>query len=165
MPIHICHLSQPALSTRSCHFATAWNRPAPCALHLKITSSECLQPVLTTLRFLGAEHVGQGDSIHAQNAPPHPAEMGDESAMSKGKPPNCTTFVDQVVPGLLTTLLSSGNTPGIDYGLLAKIQNPWRRRRTLPEGVSIPNPGKFGAVAEGVRASVSPLGGSFCTRV
>ena len=30
---------------------------------------------------------------------------------------------------------------------------------------SIPNPGKFGAVAEGVRASVSPLGGSFCTRV
>ena len=61
--------------------------------------------------------------------------MGDESAKSKGKPPNCTTFVDQVVPGLLTTLLSSGNTPGIDYGLLAKIQNPWRRRRTLPEGV------------------------------
>jgi hypothetical protein len=30
---------------------------------------------------------------------------------------------------------------------------------------SIPNPGKFGAVGEGVRASVSPLGGSFCTRV
>jgi hypothetical protein len=41
----------------------------------------------------------------------------------------CTTFVVQVVPGLLTTLLSSGNTPGIDYGALAKIQNPWRRRR------------------------------------
>jgi len=41
--------------------------------------------------------------------------------------PSCT--------GLLTTLLGSGNTPGIDYGLLAKIQNPWRRRRTLPEGV------------------------------
>jgi hypothetical protein len=36
---------------------------------------------------------------------------------------------------LLTTLLISGNTPGIDYGLLAKIQNPWRWRRTLPEGV------------------------------
>ena len=75
------------------------------------------------------------DSIHAQNAPPNCAEMGDESAKSKGKPPNCTTFVDQVVPGLLTTLLGSENTPGIDYGLLAKIQNPWSRRRTLPEGV------------------------------
>ena len=75
------------------------------------------------------------DSLHAQNAPPNCAEMGDESAKSKGKPPNCTTFVDQVVPGLLTTLLSSGNTAGIDYGALAKIQNLWRRRRTLPEGV------------------------------
>ncbi len=75
------------------------------------------------------------DSIHAQNAPPHCKELRDESARSKGKPPNCTTCVDQVVPGLLTTLLSSGNTPGIDYGDLAKIQNPWRRRRTLPEGV------------------------------
>ncbi len=32
-------------------------------------------------------------------------------------------------------LLSSENTQGIDYGALAKIQNPWRRRRTLPEGV------------------------------
>ena len=30
---------------------------------------------------------------------------------------------------------------------------------------SIPNPGKFGAVAEDVRALVSPLRGSFCTRV
>jgi len=60
--------------------------------------------------------VGQDDSIHAQNAPPNRAEMGEESAKSKGKPPTCTTFVDQVVPGLLTTLLSSGNTPGIDYG-------------------------------------------------
>ena len=135
VPIYICHLSQPALSTRSCHFATAWNRPVPCALHLKITSSECLQPVLTTLRFPGAGGMGQGDSTHAQNAPPHPAEIRDESAMSKGKPPNCTTFVDQVVPWLLTTLLSSGNTPGIDYRALAKIQNLWSRRRTLPEGV------------------------------
>jgi len=27
------------------------------------------------------------------------------------------------------------NTPGIDYGALFKIQNPWGRRRTLPEGV------------------------------
>jgi hypothetical protein len=61
--------------------------------------------------------------------------MGDESAKSKGKPPNCTTFVDQVVQGLLTTLLSSGNTAGIDCGALAKIQNLWRQRRTLPEGV------------------------------
>jgi hypothetical protein len=75
------------------------------------------------------------DSIHAQNAPPHRAEMRDESAKSKGKPSNCTTFVVQFVPGLLTTLLSSENTPGIDYGALAKIQHPWRRRRTLPEGV------------------------------
>jgi hypothetical protein len=46
--------------------------------------------------------VAQGDSIHAQNAPPHRAEMRDESAKSKGKPPNCTTLVDKVVPGLLT---------------------------------------------------------------
>jgi hypothetical protein len=61
--------------------------------------------------------------------------MPDKSAKSKGKPPNPTSFVVQVVPGLLTTLLGSGNTPGIDYGLLAKIQNLWRRRRTLPEGV------------------------------
>jgi hypothetical protein len=75
------------------------------------------------------------DSIHAQNAPPHRAEMRDDSSKSKGKPPNYTTFVDKVVSGLLTTLLSSGNTPGIDYGALAKIQNLWRRRRTLPEGV------------------------------
>jgi hypothetical protein len=48
--------------------------------------------------------------------------MRDDSSKSKGKPPNCTTFVDQVVPWLLTTLLSSGNTPGIDYGALAKIR-------------------------------------------
>jgi hypothetical protein len=79
--------------------------------------------------------VAQVHFIHAQNAPPNRAEMGDESAKSKGKPPNCTTFVVQFAPGLLTTLLSSENTPGIDYGALAKIQNPWRRRRTLPEGV------------------------------
>ena len=83
----------------------------------------------------GAEDVELVDSIHAQNAPTHRAEMRDDSSKSKGKPPNCTTFVDQVVPWLLTTLLSSGNTPGIDYGSLAKIQNLWSRRRTLPEGV------------------------------
>ena len=91
-----------------------------------------MQPVLTAMRFPGWGAVGQGDSIHAQNAPPHPAELRDESAKSKRKPPNYTTFVDQVVLGLLTTLLGSGNTPGIDYGL--KIQNLWRRRRTLPKG-------------------------------
>ena len=75
-----------------------------------------MQPVLTDMRFPGGGDVELVDSIHAQNAPPPRAEMGDESAKSKGKPPNCTTFVDQVVPGLLTTLLSSGNTAGIDYG-------------------------------------------------
>jgi hypothetical protein len=32
------------------------------------------------------------------------------------------------IPGL-TTLLSSGNTPGIDQGALVKIQNPWRQIR------------------------------------
>jgi hypothetical protein len=79
--------------------------------------------------------VGQGDSIHAQNAPQRRAEMRDELSKSKGKPPNRTTFVVQFVPGLLTTLLSSGNTPGMAYGIQAKIQNPWRRRRRLPEGV------------------------------
>jgi hypothetical protein len=46
-----------------------------------------------------------------------------------------TTFVVQFVPRLLTTLLSSGNTPGMAYGAQSKIQNPWRRRRRLPEGV------------------------------
>jgi len=60
-----------------------------------------MQPVLTTLRFPGAGGVELVDSIHAQNAPPHPAEIRDESAKSKGKPLNCTTFVDQVVPGAL----------------------------------------------------------------
>ena len=39
----------------------------------------------------------------------------------EGKPPNRTAVADQVVPGLLTILLSLGNTPGIDYGALAKI--------------------------------------------
>ena len=58
-----------------------------------------------------------------------------KSSKSKGKPPNRTKFVVQFVPGLLTTLLSSGNTPGMAYGAQAKIQNPWRRRRRLPEGV------------------------------
>ena len=79
-------------------------------LHLKITSSESLQPVLPTLRFSGAGGVELVHSTHAQNAPPHRAEMGDESAKSKGMPLNCTTFVVQFVPGLLTTLLSSENT-------------------------------------------------------
>jgi len=118
-------------------------------MHLKITSFESsgsLHPVLTNLRFSGAEDVELVDSIHAQNAPPHPAEMRDESAKScplshsaemrdesaksKGKPPNPTAFAVQFVPGL-TTLLSSGNTPGMAYGAQAKIQNPWRRRRRL----------------------------------
>ena len=75
---------------------------------------------------------GRGSGrFHTQNAPPHPMEIRDESAKSKGKPSNRTAFADQVVPGLLTALLSSGNTPGIDYGALAQIQNPWRRRRRL----------------------------------
>ncbi len=71
------------------------------------------------------------DSIHAQNPPHHGVagpppvwrEVRDESAKSKEKPPNCTSFVVQFVPWLLTTLLSSENTPSIDYGALAKIQN------------------------------------------
>ena len=75
-----------------------------------------MQPGVTAMRFPGGGGGGQGDSIHAQNAPPHRAEMRDESAKSKGKPPKSTAFVVQVVPGLLTTLLSSGNTSGIDYG-------------------------------------------------
>ena len=37
VPIHICHLSQPALSTRYCHFAPTWNRPVPRPPRLKIT--------------------------------------------------------------------------------------------------------------------------------
>jgi hypothetical protein len=75
------------------------------------------------------------DSIHAQNASPHSPEMRDESAQSKGKPPNPIAFGVQFVQGLLTTPLSSGNTPGMAYGAQAKIQNPWRLRRRLPEGV------------------------------
>ena len=43
-----------------------------------------MQPVLTAMRFPGGGGVGQGDSIHAHNAPPHRAEMRDESAKSKG---------------------------------------------------------------------------------
>jgi hypothetical protein len=70
--------------------------------------------------------------IHAQNTPPHTrAEIRDESSKSKGKTSNPTACADQVVPGLLTTLLSSGNTPGMAYGALAKIQNPWRQKRRL----------------------------------
>ena len=52
--------------------------------------------------ILSAEDVGQGNSIQAQNAPPCRSEMRDESAESKGKPPNPTAFAVQVVPGLLT---------------------------------------------------------------
>ena len=114
---YICHLSQPALSTPYCHFVPAWNRPVLRSLHLEITSSESLHPVLTTLRFSGAEDVELVASIHAQNASPHRPEMRDESAKSKGKPPNCTTFV----PGLLTTLLSSRKHPG--YRLRSPGQN------------------------------------------
>jgi hypothetical protein len=52
--------------------------------------------------------------------------------ISAGKPNRCvfTCACGPSCTGLLTTLLSSGNTPGIDYGALAKIQNPWRRRRS-----------------------------------
>ena len=55
--------------------------------------------------------------------PPEKVEREILSLISHSeiKPPNCTTFVVQFVPGLLTTLLSSENTPGIDYGALAKI--------------------------------------------
>ena len=76
VPIHICLLSQPTLSTRYCRFAPAWNRPEPRPLS-KNTTSESLQPVLT-LRFPCAGGVAQGDFIHAQNAPSHCAEMRDE---------------------------------------------------------------------------------------
>ena len=76
----------------------------------------------------GAGSVGQGDSIYALNAPPFRAE----NVMNHPSP---IAFAVHIVPGLLTTLLSSGITPGMAYGALAKIQNPWRRRRTLPEGV------------------------------
>jgi hypothetical protein len=113
--VHICHLSRPALPTRYCHFAPARNRPVPRPLHLEITLSESLQSALTTLRLMGAGSLGQGDSIHAQDAPPHRAEirdrervlfMGtrfsnlyDESSKSKGKPPNPTAFAVPIVPG------------------------------------------------------------------
>jgi hypothetical protein len=76
--------------------------------------------------------VGQIDSIHARNTQTHHAEMRDEPAKYKGKSPNRTAFADQVVQGLLITLLRSGNTLGIDYRVLAKIQNQlWRRRRLV----------------------------------
>jgi hypothetical protein len=47
---------------------------------------------LSALRFPRAGSVELGDSIHAQNAPPHRSEMRDESAKSKGKPPNRTAL-------------------------------------------------------------------------
>ena len=53
----------------------------------------------------------------------------------------------------------------LDQVSLWAAQAAWARFVYSRIGTSIPNPGKFGAVAEGVRASVSPLGGSFCTRV
>jgi hypothetical protein len=37
VPIHICHHSQPALSTRYCRVVPTWNHPVPRPLHLKIT--------------------------------------------------------------------------------------------------------------------------------
>jgi hypothetical protein len=47
----------------------------------KLHGSENLsQPVLTVMQFPGGGDVAQGDSIHAQNAPPHRAEMRDELA-------------------------------------------------------------------------------------
>ena len=82
-----CHTFPSPHLPRHCRFAPAWNRHVPRPLHLNFTSSESLQPVLTTLRFPGAGGVGQGDCIHAQNASPHRAEVRDESAKSKGKPP------------------------------------------------------------------------------
>ena len=105
----------------------------------KLTSrhtGETETPVLTTLRFLGAEDVELVDSIHAQNAPPHRAEMRDESAKSKGKPPNCTTFRGPICTGAADNPFELRKHPRpMAYGAQAKIQNPWRRRRTLPEGV------------------------------
>ena len=58
-------------------------------------------------------------------------------------------------------LSSPGQTEGWVGGWVGGGMGGWR------DGWigSIPNSGKFGAVAEGVRASVSPLRGSFCTRV
>ena len=46
---------------------------------------------------------------------------------AKRKTPNTTAFPGQVVLGL-TTLWSSGNTPGTAYGAQANIQNPGRRK-------------------------------------
>ncbi len=81
-----------------------------------------MQPILTAMRFPGGGGVELVDSIHAQNAPPRPAEMRDESSKSEGKPKNPTAFAVQFVPGLLTTLLSSGNTPGMAYGARPKFR-------------------------------------------
>ena len=60
------------------------------------------------------------DSIHAQNAPPHRAEMLDESAKSKGKPSNCTTFVVQF-PGAADNPFELRKHPG--YRLRSPGQN------------------------------------------
>jgi hypothetical protein len=56
------------------------------------------------------------------------------------------------------------------FGLWVCVLSVYKQKKPIlfqpaPSRASIHNPGKFGAVAEGVRASVSPLGGSFCTRV
>jgi hypothetical protein len=89
--------------------------------------------------FLGAGDVELVDSIHAQNAPPHRAELRDESAKSKGKVPNCTIHsVWTNCTGAADNPFELREHPGYRLrspGPAKFRQNPWRRRRTLPEGV------------------------------
>ena len=61
------------------------------------------------------------DSIHAQNAPPHRAEMRDESAKSMGKPPNCTTFRGPICTGAADNPFELRKHPG--YRLRSPGQN------------------------------------------
>jgi len=77
-------ISQPALPTRYCHFALPGialpHAPAPKTYMLRKSATSSHHRAISWFRWRGAERF-----IHAHNAPPQRAEMGDESAKSKGK--------------------------------------------------------------------------------
>ena len=100
--LHFPHVT----ATLPQHGIVQFHDPCTSKLHHQKVCIQFSHPAISRCR--GVELV---DSIHAQNASPHHAEMRDESAKSKGNPPNPTAFAVQFVPGLLTTPLSSGNTP------------------------------------------------------
>jgi hypothetical protein len=81
-------------------------RHVPCPLHLKITSSESLHPVVTTLRFPGAGGVELVDSIHWQRASDERslAALGRGAGRNAGAgaPPACARASGRVLDMLFT---------------------------------------------------------------